>query len=100
MTNKSRERSYKQIVKLVNEIAENYDSVQIFLTKHSDKSQHIEDTESIYYGIGNKFAILGQIKSWIIFEESKMKRMAEIEFDLDMSEGTDDNEGEDGGENE
>jgi len=96
MNKKSKERSYKQIVKMVNEIAETYDSVQIFLTKHSDKSETLEDTESIYYGIGNKFAILGQVKSWITFEEAKMKRIAELEFELD----NEDEEGEDEGEDE
>lgn len=96
MNKKTKERAYKQIIKLVNEIAENYDSVQIFLTKHSDKSQTLEDTESIYYGIGNKFAILGQIKTWILFEEAKMKRMAEVELELDMQgeEGDDEDEDE------
>lgn len=95
MNKKTKERAYKQIIKLVNEIAENYDSVQIFLTKHSDKSQTLEDTESIYYGIGNKFAILGQIKTWILFEEAKMKRMAEVELELDMQGEEGDDEGED-----
>lgn len=95
MNKKTRERSYKQIVKLVNEIAENYDSVQIFLTRHSDKSQTLEDTESIYYGVGNKFAILGQIKTWVLFEEAKMRKMAEMELELDIDEEEGDNEGED-----
>jgi hypothetical protein len=94
MNNKSRERSYKQIAKLVGELAETYDSVQIFVTKHTDKGKNLEDTESIYYGVGNKFAIYGQIRSWMLIEEQKLKNIADLEFDLDNSEEEED-DGED-----
>jgi len=99
MNSKSKERSYKQIVKLVNEIAENYDSVQIFLTKHTDVNKNYEDTESIYYGVGNKFAIFGQIKSWILTEERKMTNIADLNFDSEVfgEEEGEDEDGEDEG---
>ena len=98
MNNRSKERSYKQIVKLVNEIAENYDSVQIFLTKHTDVNKNYEDTESIYYGVGNKFAIFGQIKSWVLTEERKMTNIADLNFDSEVLGEEDDDEDEEEGE--
>ena len=94
MNNKSRQRSYKQIAKIVGELAEGYDTVQIFLTKHTDKGSNSEDTESIYYGVGNKFAIYGQIRTWMLIEDQKLKNIADLEFDLDNGgeEGEDEEE--------
>ena len=88
MNNKARERVHKQIMKCVKELAEGYDSVQIFLTKHSDIDQNLEDTESLYFGIGNKFAIYGQIKNWVLTEEKKMINIADLEFNAEMGENS------------
>jgi len=84
MNNKTRERSHKQIMKSVKELAEGYDTVQIFLTKHSDIDKNLEDTESLYFGIGNKFAIYGQVKNWVLTEERKMSKIADIEFEAEI----------------
>jgi len=92
MNNKARERAHKQIMKCVKELAEGYDSVQIFLTKHSDIDQNLEDTESLYFGLGNKFAIYGQIKNWVLTEEKKMVNIADLEFDSEIG-GEDEDDG-------
>jgi len=84
MNNKARERSHKQILKSVTELAEGFDTVQIFLTKHSDSDKDTEDTESLYFGVGNKFAIYGQVKNWILTEEKKMANIADIEFQSEI----------------
>lgn len=84
MNNKSQERSHKQIMKCVKELSEGYDTVQIFLTRHVDVNKNIEDTESLHFGLGNKFAIYGQIKNWLLTEERKMMNIADIEFDSEF----------------
>lgn len=81
MNSKSQERSHKQIMKCVKELAEGFDTVQIFLTKHVDINKNLEDTESLYFGIGNKFAIYGQVRNWLLTEEKKMLNIADLEFD-------------------
>ena len=86
MNNKSEERSHKQIMKCVKELSEGYDTVQIFLTRHIDVKKNIEDTESLHFGLGNKFAIYGQIRNWLLTEERKMINIADIEFDSEFGE--------------
>lgn len=93
MNNKSQERSHKQIMKCVKELSEGYDTVQIFLTRHVDINKNIEDTESLYFGLGNKFAIYGQIKNWLLTEERKMMNIADIEFDSEFGGEEDDDDG-------
>lgn len=92
MNNKSQERSHKQIMKCVKELSEGYDTVQIFLTRHVDVSRNIEDTESLHFGLGNKFAIYGQIRNWLLTEERKMMNIADIEFDSEFG-GEDEGDG-------
>ena len=84
MNNKSQHRSHKQIMKYVRELSEGYDTVQIFLTRHVDINKNIEDTESLYFGIGNKFAIYGQVRNWLLTEEKKMLNIADLEFDSEF----------------
>jgi len=72
-------------MKSVKELAEGYDTVQIFLTRHSD-GKDVEDTESLYFGLGNRFAIYGQIKNWVLTEEKKMANIADIEFSSEIGE--------------
>jgi hypothetical protein len=93
MNSKSQERSYKQITKCVKDLSEGYDTVQIFLTRHVDINKNIEDTESLYFGIGNKFAIYGQVKNWVLTEEKKMLNMADLEFDSEFEGGEDEDDG-------
>ena len=92
MNNKSQHRSHKQIMKYVRELSEGYDTVQIFLTRHVDINKNIEDTESLYFGIGNKFAIYGQIRNWLLTEEKKMLNIADLEFDSEFG-GEDEDDG-------
>lgn len=79
-------------MKCVKELSESYDTVQIFLTRHVDVNKHIEDTESLYFGIGNKFAIYGQVRNWLLTEEKKMINIADLEFDSEFG-GEDDGDG-------
>jgi hypothetical protein len=76
----------------VKELSEGYDTVQIFLTRHVDINKNIEDTESLYFGLGNKFAIYGQIKNWLLTEERKMINIADIEFDSEFGEADEDDD--------
>ena len=92
MNNKSQHRSHKQIMKYVRELSEGYDTVQIFLTRHVDVNKNIEDTESLYFGVGNKFAIYGQIRNWLLTEEKKMLNIADLEFDSEFG-GEDEDDG-------
>ena len=73
-------------MKCVKELSEGYDTVQIFLTRHVYVSKNIEDTESLYFGIGNKFAIYGQVRNWLLTEEKKMLNIADLEFDSEFGE--------------
>lgn len=92
MNNKSQHRSHKQIMKYVRELSEGYDTVQIFLTRHVDVNKNIEDTESLHFGVGNKFAIYGQIRNWLLTEEKKMLNIADLEFDSEFG-GEDEDDG-------
>ena len=92
MNNKSQERSHKQIMKCVKELSEGYDTVQIFLTRHVDINKNIEDTESLHFGVGNKFAIYGQVRNWLLTEEKKMLNIADLEFDSEFG-GEDEDDG-------
>jgi hypothetical protein len=80
MNSRAKQRAYKKIINCAKELSENFDTVQIFLTKHSNVSAEIEDTEALYYGLGNKFAIYGQIKNWVLTEERKMTNLADDDF--------------------
>lgn len=77
MNNKTKDRMYKKIAKAVEDLEDDFDSVQIFLTKHVKVNRMQEDTESYHYGSGNKFAIYGQIKTWIKSEEKTYEMMVE-----------------------
>lgn len=79
-------------MKYVRELSEGYDTVQIFLTRHVDVNKNIEDTESLHFGVGNKFAIYGQIRNWLLTEEKKMLNIADIEFDSEFG-GEDEDDG-------
>ena len=92
MNNKSQHRSHKQIMKYVRELSEGYDTVQIFLTRHVDVNKNIEDTESLHFGVGNKFAIYGQVRNWLLTEEKKMLNIADLEFDSEFG-GEDEDDG-------
>jgi hypothetical protein len=79
-------------MKYVRELSEGYDTVQIFLTRHVDVNKNIEDTESLHFGVGNKFAIYGQIRNWLLTEEKKMLNIADLEFDSEFG-GEDEDDG-------
>lgn len=79
-------------MKYVRELSEGYDTVQIFLTRHVDINKNIEDTESLHFGVGNKFAIYGQIRNWLLTEEKKMLNIADLEFDSEFG-GEDEDDG-------
>ena len=79
-------------MKYVRELSEGYDTVQIFLTRHVDINKNIEDTESLHFGVGNKFAIYGQVRNWLLTEEKKMLNIADLEFDSEFG-GEDEDDG-------
>lgn len=62
--NKVKERELKKIISAASELKEYFDTVQIFVTKHTD-SKDEDCTEGMFYGNGNKFTIYGQIIDWV-----------------------------------
>lgn len=52
------------------ELAEHFDSVRIFVTKHSGEK---EMTSAYTHGVGNIYAQLGQVKDWKV-EQDELTR--------------------------
>lgn len=53
--------------KHANELAEHFDSVQIFVTRHEGGEKN--GTVNASQGAGNWFARYGQVKSWVIKQD-------------------------------
>lgn len=53
----------KIVQKHINQLAEHFETVQVFVTKRGEKNT--DDTTRISYGSGNWFARYGQINLWL-----------------------------------
>lgn len=66
------------IVKLTQDcaskLAEHVDSVQIFVTKHSDHGGH--NTMSYEYGLGNFYTRQGHIDEWLVIQREYQRAEA------------------------
>ena len=62
-------------------LGEHFDSVQIFTTLHG---QDAESTEHIEFGIGNNYAIFGQVQMWFT--------QCQEAFKCELAEDEDENE--------
>ena len=56
-----------------NQLAEHFESVQIFVTRHIGDEQ---GTVRINYGSGNAFARYGQVRQWLIQEDAYVNKDA------------------------
>ena len=54
-----------------NQLAEHFESVQIFVTRHIGDEQ---GTVRINYGSGNAFARYGQVRQWLIQEDAYVNK--------------------------
>lgn len=48
------------------QLAEHYDSVQIFVTRNSDNEKEDDGTVNINFGRGNWFTRFGQVQHWML----------------------------------
>lgn len=64
----------ERLKKAVAELAEHFDTVQIFTTRESD---HLDDggegTVNANYGAGNWFARYGQVRNWLVKSEEEIR---------------------------
>jgi hypothetical protein len=60
-SDKQQEQDMERVKRAVCALGEYFDSVQIFTTRHAEDGL---STGHIEYGIGNNFAITGQIEMW------------------------------------
>lgn len=57
----------------VNQLAEHFDSVQIFVTAYDGSHDR---TRTVNLGAGNWFSRYGQVREWVIYEDEKIKLYA------------------------
>lgn len=55
----------------VSVLAEHFDSVQVFCTRHDN--QNLKGTINAHYGAGDWFARYGHVSTWLKTEENNMK---------------------------
>ncbi len=63
----------KMIDKHVNELAEHFDGVHIFVNRNEG---HADQSRGINRGAGNWFARYGQIREWVVYEEQRIRECA------------------------
>lgn len=61
------------IRKHVDELAEHWESVHIFVSQHEGSNDR---SRGVNIGAGNWFARFGQIKEWTVYEEERIKMEA------------------------
>lgn len=66
-----RDQHIKRIDDHCHQLMERYDSVQVFVTKHTE----IENGGTIHFnrGCGNWMARYGQIQEWMIYEDERIR---------------------------
>lgn len=71
------ENQYALVKRACQELGEHFDSVQIFVSRHE---QGIEDgTLDASWGAGNFFSRYGQIKFWLLQQESGLGENPDLE---------------------
>lgn len=55
------------------QLAEHFDSVQIFVTRKSDNEQEPDGTVNIHFGRGNWFTRYGQIATWVLKADERSR---------------------------
>ncbi len=64
--NNTKERDHAMLKRHVAQLAEHFETVQIFATRHS--AEH-DGTVGAQWGEGNWYARYGQVKEWVVREE-------------------------------
>lgn len=65
----------RELESAVSTLLKHFDTVQIFVTVHQ-KEGEMEQTLDMKDGSGNWYARFGQVRSWLIFQESNEARGA------------------------
>lgn len=65
--NDQSDQDVERIKTATNGLAEHFDTVQIFCTRH--EGGNVDGTINVHWGAGNYFARYGQIKQWMVSEE-------------------------------
>lgn len=73
MNKDQQEQTKKLVDKFASEMAEHFDSVQVFVTLHEGGE---ENTSSYETGRGNFYARLGQIKEWVEIQDQYQRNEA------------------------
>lgn len=55
-------------------LSEHFDTVQIFVTRQTDKSEEDEGTVNATWGYGNWFARKGQIDTWSLKQDERSRK--------------------------
>lgn len=70
LSSNERDEDLARLDKHVNQLAEHYDSVQIFVTRMDGAN---DQTMTANRGAGNWCARFGQISEWVIYEQERIR---------------------------
>jgi hypothetical protein len=84
MNQDDKKRDVKVLNKVINELGEYFDTVQVFVTRHEPATEN--GTVEYNGGVGNHYARLGHIQSWL--EDQKYANM----YSFEESDDNDDEE--------
>jgi len=59
--------------KVCQDLGEHYDTVQVFVTRHTPGDDEESGTINAHTGRGNWLARLGQVKDWVIKQDEKTR---------------------------
>lgn len=68
------QRDMALLKKAAGQLMEHFDTVQIFVTKQCEGAG---DTVNANWGCGNWFARYGQVRGWLVYQESNLEPVEE-----------------------
>ena len=71
MSEQMRNNDMERVQKALDTLAEHFDSVHIFCTRH--EGGQLGATVKMSMGVGNWFARYGQIREWLLIEEESSR---------------------------
>ena len=71
------EQDIQRLVEHSDQLAEHFDTVQIFCTRHEAGKE--DGTVAVNQGAGNWFARVGQVKEWIVKKDEEARTTARNE---------------------
>lgn len=66
------DKEVERIEKVVGQLMEHFDTVQVFATRHDTSDKAVGGTLSFNVGRGNWYARMGHIREWIIKEDARV----------------------------